>query len=109
MPWIRRGSSVRLTFCPIYFARKDMRRLLSSLSYGGFRGLSVDLVRRVFHGVNDVLVAGAATEIAFQPVTDLLFGGARIILEQSARGHNHSGRAIRAVEPESGRASWRKR
>src|SRR5262245_39714143 len=95
MPWTSRGSSVRLTFCPIYFARNDMLFLLSSVRLGR---LSAHLVRRVFHGVDDVLIAGAATEIAFQPVTDLLFGGIRILLEQSARGHDHSGRAIATLQ-----------
>src|SRR5262245_18425196 len=103
MPWTRRGSSVRLTFCPIYFARNDMslsseiqprrneeregfffsffacfvffvswwlifivsgrrslpneRPLLSSVSFGR---LGAHLVRRVFHGVDEVLITGAA-------------------------------------------------
>ena len=60
--------------------------------------LSAHLIRRVFHGVDDVLVTGAAAEIAFQPVTDLLFGRARILPEQSASGHYHSGRAVAALQ-----------
>src|SRR5687767_9986395 len=60
--------------------------------------LSAHLIRRVFHGVDDVLVTGAAAEIAFQPVTDLLFGRARILPKQSASGHDHSGRAVAALQ-----------
>ena len=37
-------------------------------------GHELRLVRRVLHGVDDVLVAGAATEVAVQPVPDFLLG-----------------------------------
>ena len=37
-------------------------------------GHELRLVRRVLYGVDDVLVAGAATEVAVQPVPDLLLG-----------------------------------
>src|SRR5262245_8906573 len=60
--------------------------------------MSVHLGRGVFHGVNDVLIAGAAAEIAFQSMTDLLFSRGRILPEQPACGHDHSGRAITTLE-----------
>src|SRR5258708_40259919 len=57
-------------------------------AYFGGRGL---------HGVDDVLVAGAAAEVAFDAVPDLRFGGVRIALEDLFRGHDHAGSAKSAL------------
>src|SRR5919206_3442860 len=49
-------------------------------------------------GLNDVLIAGAAAEIAGQPLADLLVGGERIFPQQIDTGHQHAGRAEAALQ-----------
>ena len=46
----------------------------------------------------DVLVAGAATQVSFEAVTNLFLRGMRIALDQLRGGHNHSGRAVAALQ-----------
>jgi hypothetical protein len=52
------------------------------------------------------VVAGAAAEVALEPVPDLLVGGVRIAREQVGGGHDHAGRTEAALEavllPEGG-------
>ena len=51
------------------------------------------------NGLDDVVVAGAAAEIAFQPLADLLLGGIRVALHQVDRAHDHAGRTEAALQP----------
>src|SRR5208283_2890345 len=48
------------------------------------------LSRRFEHGFDDLLVAGAAAEIAFDAVLDLVHRGLRRAPEQLADRHDHS-------------------
>src|SRR5207247_8112489 len=47
---------------------------------------------------DDVLIAGAAAEIAFDAVADLGVGGRRVALQQLFRSHDHAGRAEAALQ-----------
>ena len=49
--------------------------------------------------LDDVVVAGAAAEIAFQPLADLLLRGIRVALHQVDRAHDHAGRTEAALQP----------
>ena len=51
------------------------------------------------HGIHDVLIAGAAAQITFEPVPDLFFRRRRITVEQMSGRHDHAGRTIAALEP----------
>ena len=51
-----------------------------------------------FHCVDDVLVSRAATDVALEPMTNLVFGGGRIAIEDLLRRHDHAGRAESALE-----------
>src|SRR5882724_9830544 len=51
------------------------------------------------HGVDDVVVARAAAEVAFEPDTDFPLAGVGVLLEQVGRAHDHAGRAVAALQP----------
>src|SRR5215831_12937350 len=57
-----------------------------------------ELLRRVLHRLDDVLVARAAAEIARHPIADLLFRRIRILLEQPVRARDHARRAVAALQ-----------
>ncbi len=48
--------------------------------------------------LDDLLIAGATAEIPFQTVPDLLFGRLGILLQQRNGRHDHSGRAVAALQ-----------
>ena len=48
--------------------------------------------------LDDVVIAGAAAEIALQPLADLFLGGIRIALHQIDRAHDHARRAEAALQ-----------
>ena len=50
------------------------------------------------HGPNDVLVAGTAAQVAFQPGADLLFGRVWVVGQQVDRRDDHPGRAVTALQ-----------
>src|SRR4029079_3547799 len=50
------------------------------------------LLRGVLDVFKDLLIAGAATEIAFQPMTDLFARRVCIAVKELACRHDHSGR-----------------
>src|SRR5829696_2318935 len=56
------------------------------------------LVGGVLDGFDDVLVAGAAAEVALKAVADFGFGRVRIVVEEGDRGHDHAGGAVAALE-----------
>src|SRR5690349_5703364 len=45
-----------------------------------------------------MLIAGTATEIAFETVSYLRFAGIRISIQNLCRSHDHTGRAIAALQ-----------
>src|SRR5712691_2994871 len=49
--------------------------------------------------LDDVVVAGTATEVALEPQPDLLLRRVGVALEQLLRRHDHAGRAEAALEP----------
>ena len=52
----------------------------------------------VLHGLDDVVVARAAAEVALEAEPDLLLGGVRVLLEQVDALHDHPRRAEPALE-----------
>src|SRR5262249_35851542 len=60
-----------------------VRGLLSRLLAPHFGGGVLD-------GAHDVVIAGAAAEIALQVVPDLLFRRVRVAAEHAHRSHNHA-------------------
>src|SRR5262245_18630973 len=87
-----RGSSVRFTLWPTNFAIWPPLQELSGNRFG------FHLFGGALHRLDNVLVAGASAQIAFQAVTDLVRAGVRIALQDLSRGHDHSGRAIAALQ-----------
>src|SRR5579863_8468850 len=81
VPVSRRGSSLRRMLLPTssWGLLTVVAMLHPALSRGG-----------CFHRVDDMLIAGAAAEIAFQPVADLLFGGIRIIGQKLLGAEHHA-------------------
>src|ERR1700758_2955927 len=50
------------------------------------------------HRLHDVLVAGAAAEVAGQRPADVLLGGVRVLVQQGLGRHHHAGRAEPALQ-----------
>ena len=50
------------------------------------------------HGFYYIDIAGAAAEVAFEPVIDLLVRGPRIVLEHCGNGHDHPRGAESALQ-----------
>src|SRR6266511_609422 len=73
--------------CPV-------RRATSSLRSTDLHGTG-----RHLHGADDVVVAGAAAEVALQRVPDLLLARVRGLPEQADRSHDEAGRAVAALQP----------
>ena len=69
------------------------------------------------HGLHDVVVAGAAAEVAFEAEADVALGRVRVLLEERDRRHDHArpcrsrtaGRAARGTPaaPDGTRRRWR--
>src|SRR5579862_3715453 len=72
-------------------------RLLLALATGD-RILAAQPRRRQLHRLEDVLVTGAATQIARQPVLDLLNAGVGVGLQQLVGGHQEAGSAEAALQ-----------
>lgn len=56
------------------------------------------LFGRVLNRVDDMRVAGATAEVAFQTMDDFFSGGARVCLQEMHSGHDHSRRAVAALQ-----------
>src|SRR5450759_2021878 len=82
-PVTSRGSSRRL------IAEPKILGAISSAFHprGGFA-----------HRRDDVVVAGAAAEVAFDPMTDVRFARIRIPFQEIARGEDHPRRAEAALK-----------
>jgi hypothetical protein len=50
------------------------------------------------NGVDDVLIAGAPTEVALEPGANPFLGGMRLTLQQFQRAHDHAGGAKAALQ-----------
>src|SRR5512134_412813 len=94
-PVIRRGSSLRLIAAPITFVEVDIAssflcahrfahlfrfRFCGGHGFGG-----------IFHRFDDVLIACAAAEGPFQPMSDLFIGWSWIVVQQVHNGDDHAG------------------
>src|SRR5262245_4279773 len=99
---MKRWSSLRRTAAPIPVALMAV----SSLD-DAFRSRSSSLVHLPFHGLgarrdrlDDIVVAGAAAEIAFELMTD---GGivevVALAVDHVHRGHDHARGAVAALQP----------
>src|SRR5262249_41181915 len=122
-PVINRGSSRRLMGAPtiaamlisVHILSQDMRnrnatkRLMGVDVVHGLAGRLLASTYRlgntrthlfggILDGTHDILVACAAADVAFQPLTDLGFGWVGVVLEQLIRGHDHAGSAEAALQ-----------
>ena len=71
---------------------------LSSGSAGGLRLGAAHLVGGPQHGLHDVLVAGAAAQVARERPPDLVLGRVGVLVEEGLGGQHHPGRAEAALE-----------
>ena len=58
----------------------------------------LQLLRRVLNRLDDLVVAGAAAEVAGDAPADLFFGRVGVLLEQVLGAHDHARRAIAALQ-----------
>src|SRR5687767_285172 len=82
-PVMKRRSSLRLTEAPM--------PLLAMASAPHVRGGRLDRL-------DDIVIAGAAAQIAIEPLPDLPLRGIRLALEQVDRAHDHARRAEAALQ-----------
>src|SRR3712207_5402275 len=94
-PVTRFGSSLRGTPPPTY---RSAASVTLSPPLGSRRGLLAHSGLRHLDGLDDVLVARAAAQVALEPFPDLLFGRVRLLLEEAYGGHDHARRAVAALE-----------
>src|SRR5947209_17437426 len=99
---MKRGSSLRFIECPMpqtsALVRGESSRGVPSFVVAMVASLLAKLRGRVLHGLDDVDVAGAATEVARDRAADLVLAGVLVVLEQRAAGHHHAGRAEAALQ-----------
>src|ERR671913_322423 len=90
------GCSLRGTPPPTYFSGASVTAypLLRCR-----RRAALHLLRGLPYGLDDVLVAGAAAQVAFEVLPDLLLRGVRVLLEEAYGGHDHARRAVAALQP----------
>src|SRR5215510_4201117 len=60
--------------------------------------LDLRFFRGVLNGFDDVLVSGAATDVAFKSVANIFAGRAGVTVEQLRCGDDHAGRAVAALQ-----------
>src|SRR5262245_3148436 len=89
-PFSSAGSSLRSTGCPTNFS---VTAISPSLHLRPGR-----LAGGVEDRLHDVVVAGAATEVALERVADLLLGGVRVLDQIARRREHHPGGAEAALE-----------
>src|SRR3972149_5861891 len=90
---MRRGSSFRFIRCPTHLAFVAMAPLALPPAWFHLAGCGLN-------GVDDVLVAGAAAEVAGDGAADFGFARVGVSREQRRPGENHSRRAVAALEAE---------
>src|SRR3954449_10885042 len=72
---------------PLLRHARRLRRCAADVALGG-----------VAHRAHDVVVAGAAAEVALEPVADLLLARVRVALQEVGGRHDHARRAVAALE-----------
>src|SRR5258708_6312435 len=60
--------------------------------------LARSCLRRAPHGADDVLIAGAPAQVAFEPVPYLLIGRVWVVLQQVSRRQDHPRGAVTALQ-----------
>src|SRR3990172_1275274 len=85
------GSSLRRTGVPTYFSVVAI-----GVPPSGPRAAHV--LRGVEDGLHDVLVAGAAAQVALEGRANLLLGRVGVLPQVGVRGHDHARRAIPALQ-----------
>src|SRR5918912_87422 len=93
---MKRSSSSRLTLLPSHRCSRCSTAMPTSL--GCWRPLGLQLACRPLHGLDDVLIAGAAADVARERPADLLLAWIRLLLEQGRRNQHHPRRAEAALE-----------
>src|SRR3954471_9338829 len=86
-PVISSGSSFRSCRVPMTFVVRSVTAISPPLR-----------VCRGLHGLDDVVIAGAAAEVALEPVADLVVRRVRMLLQEARRRHDHPGRAVAALQ-----------
>src|SRR5712664_2153731 len=100
LPWpvIRRGSSRRWILAPIMV----VIAIGSAPSGDGLRSwlrrCSAHRGGCSLHRLDDVHVAGAATKVALETLSDLVVRRVRVLCEQIRGGHDETGRKVVALE-----------
>src|SRR4029450_12126870 len=92
---MKRWSSRRFSRVPTIAVAIDSCLLGRS---GVRRGVRAAHRCRLADGGDDVLVAGAAADVALDGVADSLVRGIRIVREQVGGGHDHARRAEAALQ-----------
>src|ERR1700674_780927 len=93
------GSSRRWILAPTMVvtamasAPPDRCRALARLGPGPIHGFGGGL-----HRLDDVHVARAPAEVAFQALADLVLRRVRVLLQEVGRGHDETGRAVAALQ-----------
>src|SRR5215471_18013821 len=87
---MKRGSSRRLMLAPKSF--------MVAMVVSPWRSALRHLLGRPLDGLDDVVVAGAAAEIALELMPDLSLAGIRIPLDHLRGRHDHAGRAEPALQ-----------
>src|SRR5262245_2535465 len=89
---MKRGSSLRLTECPMPPTSGVVFGAMLCSLLRARRG------RRVLHALDDVHVAGTATQVSGDRPPDVFLARARVGLQQRVARHHHPGRAVAALE-----------
>src|SRR3990167_8421775 len=85
---MKRGSSRRLMLAPRSLAVAMIASLLPRHLLGG-----------VLDGLDDIVVPGAAAEVALEPVAYLPLRRLRVALDELGGRHDHARRAEAALQP----------
>src|SRR3712207_8179154 len=91
LPVTRAGSSLRGTPLPMYRSGASVTLFPPS---GSWRGLTAHVRLCHLDCLDDVLVAGAAAQVAFEALPDLLLARVRLLFEEAYGGHDHPRRAV---------------
>src|SRR5262245_16948949 len=95
---MKRGSSFRLSECPMPPTSADVRGACSGAIVRLLTSRRGQLGGRVLDRLDDVDVARATAQVPGDRVADLVLARARVLLEVRVAGHEHAGRAVAALE-----------
>src|SRR5580700_5294496 len=93
---MNRLSSTRLRLAPSPPILISSSACVTSVSSGLF---GAELLGGPEHRLDDVMVAGAAAEVARQRPPDVLLGRVRVLVQQLPGGHHHARGAEAALQP----------